>query len=542
MDRQRADYLLDRHFDAAASAEERAELERLLMEDAEVAALFWQRADFQLALWKAVQIAQDEQREADSTEQHANLPAGRDPSGARSHGAWQTIFARQPVTRIRTWGRYFRQQPLTLALLLLVMAFGGALMWRWSIWSRPPGGTGEIAGQRQAGDGVPLAKQDADRGGRHLDKDLLLGVTPGPSVYAATITGDSRVQWTRSESSPNPRARLLAGQWLEFDSGLLEVTFWGGAVTLIEGPARFRVVDANSGLLMTGKLSADVPKFATGFKVTTPAGEIVDLGTRFAVAVGNEGTQARVFQGQIKALPADRADQGEKGFIHLTEGQAARLTADKAEIVPAAVDAGQFTTRLPDRFEGISLTDAAKRDAKVITPVSVSSNVPASHHPLTRMIDGSGLVGDGPVLTKVHKGNTSGSLLDDGTNWKAASHFLPIDLEFDLGQTFDVERLHLWSYTNPAQGELASARDARHVDLWLSKDGVEFKPAGSIELKRGELAAEPLQSYPLAGRARYVRLRLTSVYGGDSTEIGLGEVRFEGGPADSTSKGYEAKP
>jgi len=352
------------------------------------------------------------------------------------------------------------------------------------------------------------------------------------SVYAANLTGDFNVVWASPDSQPNPRARLLAGQWLDFEKGLVEVTFVRGAVALIEGPARFRIIDDNSALLVKGKLRADVPATATGFTIATPSGEIIDLGTQFGVEVSDGATQTHVFKGEVRALPNVRGDRVE-GAIRLVAGEAATMPVDRGELIRATADAERFAQQLPQRLSSVAVDDVDAASRRLVTPVSVKSNLGHSFHLLTRMIDSSGLIGDGPELARLHRGNDlpddhSQRLLDDSNNWKASAAYLPIDLEFDLGETTELSRLHVWNYAHPAPGFLAGLRDARHVDLWFSNDGVDFQPAGSIELGSGADATEPVQSYPLTGRARYVRLRLTSVYGaGHGSEIGLGEVRFE---------------
>jgi hypothetical protein len=363
-------------------------------------------------------------------------------------------------------------------------------------------------------------------------------VVPAPppnsaaSVYAANLTGDHNVVWGSPESQPNPRARLLAGQWLDFSSGLVEVTFVRGAVALVEGPARFRIIDDNSALLVKGKLCAEVPETATGFTVSTPSGEIIDLGTRFGVVVNDGTTQTHVFKGEVRALPNVRGDRGE-GAVRLVAGEAATMPVDRGELIRGNADAERFAQQLPQRLSSVKVEDAAAASRKLIAPVSAKSSLGESHGQPARMIDGSGLVGNGPELARMHRGTElpvdhPERLLDDSNNWKAPASYLPIDLEFDLGEAVELTRFHVWNYAHPAPGIFAGERDARHVDLWISKDGVHFEPAGSIELTGSTAAVEPVQSYPLTCRARYVRLRLTSFYGGGhGSEVGLGEVRFE---------------
>jgi len=489
------------------------------------AALSWKKVE-PIAL-RAAQAPPSGKPVADTVQPVRSVQADDDPPVTASQptrsSTRQLGETAAPAAGWNRLARTFAQQPLTLAIMLMVMIFGGVVLWRWSTFSSPPKVTEEIA-------------RPSER-----ENNLLLGVAGGPTQYVANITGGSQVEWGDPNSQPSPNARLLAGQVLEFRSGLLEVTFRNGAVVLLEGPALFSLGDGQSTALVRGKLTADVPESASGFTVATPAVEIVDLGTRFGVDVSNGVTQTSVFKGEIKAQPLNQNGGGQ--FLRLTEGEGARFVAAGGPVVRTPALAERFVSQLPNRVQSVAVADPAVASRNLIRPKSVRSNIVGTIHPLARMIDGSGLVGKGPELTRLHHGNElpdddQARLLDDNANWKAVITFLPIDLEFDLGETFDLARLHVWNYAHPAPGFVAELRDARHVALWLSSDGVDFQPAGSIELKSSAAAPESAQSFPLAGRARYVRLRLTSSYGaGRGSEVGLGEVRLEGKPAVKKSDG-----
>jgi hypothetical protein len=74
---------------------------------------------------------------------------------------------------------------------------------------------------------------------------------------------------------------------------------------VLEGPARFELADPDRLVLWSGKLAADVPPRAVGFTIETPAGLIIDRGTRFGVNVSSNGlTETRVFQGRVDVRPA----------------------------------------------------------------------------------------------------------------------------------------------------------------------------------------------------------------------------------------------
>lgn len=88
---------------------------------------------------------------------------------------------------------------------------------------------------------------------------------------------------------------------LTLESGVAEVTFNSGARIFLEGPAVLEVERPNRAFLEFGKLTAEVPKPATGFVINTPRVNVVDIGTRFGVAVEDSGdTEVHVMQGVVE--------------------------------------------------------------------------------------------------------------------------------------------------------------------------------------------------------------------------------------------------
>jgi len=113
----------------------------------------------------------------------------------------------------------------------------------------------------------------------------------------ATVTNDAGI-----EDLSNGTA--LRGEGHEIKAGMVEFITARGARVVIEAPASFRFESAQRLHLMHGRVAADVPPAAKGFTVVTPAGDAVDLGTKFGVDVPREGTpEIHVFQGEVIARP-----------------------------------------------------------------------------------------------------------------------------------------------------------------------------------------------------------------------------------------------
>ena len=104
---------------------------------------------------------------------------------------------------------------------------------------------------------------------------------------------------------------LEAHQAVELLGGWIEIAFPSGASVAIEGPCRFELQAPESLTIFHGRAAVNVPPGAEGFRLDTPGGQIVDLGTAFGVAVGNDGSHpvvlAEVFDGEIEIHAGDRS-------------------------------------------------------------------------------------------------------------------------------------------------------------------------------------------------------------------------------------------
>jgi hypothetical protein len=90
-----------------------------------------------------------------------------------------------------------------------------------------------------------------------------------------------------------------------------------------------------------------VPKQARGFAVSSPRGQVVDLGTEFGVSVDDRGrTDVLVFSGELKASPLVNA-QGSPSTLTLFKNQRARI--DSAGVSRQAKDqtsAGRYIRQI----------------------------------------------------------------------------------------------------------------------------------------------------------------------------------------------------
>jgi hypothetical protein len=153
---------------------------------------------------------------------------------------------------------------------------------------------------------------------------LLLSLTasffllkPGPSARVVRVSGTSPL----TKGQPLPVKTLI-----DVERGILELSFPSGAEVVLEGPCQFRLDEAETLTVSHGRLSVHAPPGAQGFRVNTPGGRFVDLGTRFGLAVGSDGTNpvvlTEVYEGEVEVQSS--------GKTRLTKGESRALVQENS--------------------------------------------------------------------------------------------------------------------------------------------------------------------------------------------------------------------
>jgi len=191
-------------------------------------------------------------------------------------------------------------------------------------------------------------------GRRHTPDAQLAGADREAGPAVAQITGTRNCLWSRTGNRLGYGTRLVAGQRLQLERGLAEITFNNGAQVILEGPATFLVNSSHAMVLDVGRLAATVPKQAKGFTVQTRRFRVVDLGTEFGLVTDAAlKTEVHVFAGQIEGYVLGQ--QGETlSMLRLATDEAARLNADRTTITSLTADAEGFVRTLasPDAPHG----------------------------------------------------------------------------------------------------------------------------------------------------------------------------------------------
>lgn len=123
--------------------------------------------------------------------------------------------------------------------------------------------------------------------------------TPAPSITSSgPVPPAVIVTGIPGESAPHP---FYGRDLIELPPGNFQGVTSSGVKVELVGPLRIRVDKPMSWRLFYGKVVADVPPSSHGFTITTHNASVVDLGTKFGVAVDADNfTEVMVYQGSVE--------------------------------------------------------------------------------------------------------------------------------------------------------------------------------------------------------------------------------------------------
>ena len=132
---------------------------------------------------------------------------------------------------------------------------------------------------------------------------LFLAFFKSPDRPSARLVSVKNADWrgmALEVGQPIPR------KMLHLQKGAVEIDFSSNTKVVVEAPAYFQITDEGTMVLGKGKITATHQGDKGTFKVETPVGSIVDLGTQFGVFVDHSQHQStiitKVFEGNIKFL------------------------------------------------------------------------------------------------------------------------------------------------------------------------------------------------------------------------------------------------
>lgn len=174
-------------------------------------------------------------------------------------------------------------------------------------------------------------------------------IQPEPHTQVAVLGEMDHAIFTQDTEQLSPETDLFTGHTYQLQQGIVRLLMNSGVEIVLQSPAAFELLHQNSIRIYSGSLAAEVNPAAVGFVVETPSQRVVDLGTRFGVAVEQNGTsETHVFQGKV--VCAEKQNQQTKGNTHfLTAGQAIQLKGDGSPAVTLETDESRFSRAL--RFQ-----------------------------------------------------------------------------------------------------------------------------------------------------------------------------------------------
>ncbi|MEM6329132.1 MAG: FecR family protein [Planctomycetota bacterium] len=177
-----------------------------------------------------------------------------------------------------------------------------------------------------------------------------------PLATSVAIVGHSKdVTWAKDAAMWESRSLLKPGDWVCVESGAVEIEFSDGAVTLLQGPVRFRPTGPNAAELEFGRVAAVVPPWADGFRIDTPRMRVIDRGTQFAVAVDElQNVDVTVTHGEVE-VARTQADRTVSDTRRVVAGDSIRADAEGVRPTNAPARLVRLTRRLPIKPDGSQL-------------------------------------------------------------------------------------------------------------------------------------------------------------------------------------------
>jgi hypothetical protein len=136
------------------------------------------------------------------------------------------------------------------------------------------------------------------------------------------LTRSVDAQWGRSTQPLRPGS-ALGPERLRLESGLAQVVFYSGARVVMEGPAELQLISPSEAFCPAGRLLAEVPGPARGFRLKTTQLDVVDFGTSFGIDAMHGRTELDVFKGKVEFSGGTAAKQPlREGRAALVQGSA----------------------------------------------------------------------------------------------------------------------------------------------------------------------------------------------------------------------------
>ncbi|WP_428306928.1 FecR domain-containing protein [Lacipirellula sp.] len=421
--------------DGAATAEELAELKQLLHDEPALREVYVEYIQDTASLrWSFA---------------HTTVPI-EDDAAAEPYGSLRVSSADVAEARATQ-----RSRPAWRALLAVaaaaVIGVGTYLLFFAGQGSGPAAGgpAGPLAANKAAAQGDEPAAAN--------DPNMVAPAAGKQAASVATVTRTIDALWENEHEFPE-LSRLQVGQEVALRSGQIELIFDTGVEVVVIGPAHFKVNSHESMFSDRGTISARVGAAGIGFTIDTPTARVIDLGTEFGVAIGDDGeTEVAVFQG-IVDLEYGSSPDVDADRRRLNKGEALRVGANgRVDRVMAIAS---------DRFP---VSASVRPSDGPETPIirDVTDNIRAGDSNKFYRIVRSGLHEDSPAF--VDRDHQWNSVTDKG---------LPLDLEgAEYVMPFNDDKFHedlaVWVDVGQPANLYVFYSDSMDPPQWLKDDFVD---------------------------------------------------------------------
>lgn len=159
------------------------------------------------------------------------------------------------------------------------------------------------------------------------------------------ITATRNCRWANPIRGTGYNAPLRAGDRLDLEAGLAEITFTSGVTVILEGPASLDLRDASEAVLVNGQLAAKIPLGAQQPRLRTGRFGAFEPGAEFGMVAGNNGGELHVFRGQLSAtLFGDTGQQ--LSAMQLATAEGVRVTPTSNTPAKLVADDDRFVRSL----------------------------------------------------------------------------------------------------------------------------------------------------------------------------------------------------
>ncbi len=171
---------------------------------------------------------------------------------------------------------------------------------------------------------------------------------PSGAGFVAQVTATADARWAVGTDQRYRNRRLSAGEGVQLQAGLAEVTFDSGIRIVLQGPADLHVDSADAAFLMSGAAVTTVPASADRFTLRTTTAVLVAADAEFGLAVAENGSnEIQVFTGEVTA---QSTAAGTASARRVSAGEAFTISSAPGETIAFAepgVPARQFVRTMP---------------------------------------------------------------------------------------------------------------------------------------------------------------------------------------------------